>query len=67
MLVDYWAHAHADEPKLHDEVVDEDFDAELDALEAESLPPKAADAIPDANSPDDDGEIWDSVVEDQYS
>ncbi len=32
MLVDYWAHRHFDDPKLADEIVSDDFEADVEAM-----------------------------------
>lgn len=49
MLADYWAHHYFDNPKLAEEVEDEDFDlaAELAAIEEEDASPDDIDDIDD--------------------
>lgn len=37
MILDLWAHAHIDNPKLREEIVAEGFDEEVAAMEAEAL------------------------------
>ncbi len=77
MTLDYWAHRFWDDPKLADEVVmaDEDYQAELAAMEAEAIAGEAARAaavalteVPEAAmnvpvpAPDDEG-AWETVFE----
>lgn len=65
IMVDCWAHRHADDPKLAEEAHDPDFDATLAEMQA------AADAEDDDNTEDaaplpaGDGE-WQPVVDEQY-
>jgi hypothetical protein len=56
ILIDYWAHRHIDDPKLREEIEDEDFDAQLAADDARDA---AA-----AGDPADD-EKWETVAEDR--
>lgn len=44
MLVDHWAHRHADDPKLKDEVVATGLEEDLAELEAETAALEAAQA-----------------------
>lgn len=53
MTLDYWAHRHTDDPKLRDQVVNPDFEADLAALEAE-----------DAASPAPGD--WETVADDRF-
>jgi len=55
VLVDYWAHRFCDDPKLRDEVVNEDFDDDLAEMERAAM---AAERLP----PED----WEQVVSDKY-
>lgn len=48
--MDYWAHRFCDDPKLRDEVVNEDFDDDVAAMERE------------AGAVDD----WEPVVDDKF-
>ena len=41
-MVDYWAHRHADDPKLREEEFDPDFDASLAEMDKD-LPPDPGD------------------------
>lgn len=47
MVLDYWAHRHWDDPKLREEVVNPDFEEDLEAFAAgedePDLPPPPAD------------------------
>lgn len=43
ILIDFWAHAATDDPKVKSEVVTEDFEAEMAALEAAAAKPDDAD------------------------
>lgn len=81
MTLDYWAHRFWDDPKLADEVVmaDEDYQAELAAMEAESIASEAARAaevslaeagaeVPEAAMKvpvpaPDDEDAWETVFE----
>jgi hypothetical protein len=45
IYTDVWAHAHIDDPKLRDEIVSEDFEADLAAMEAEAKPVEPAPAV----------------------
>lgn len=55
MLIDWWAHRFLDDPRLKDEVVNPDFDAEIAALERAA----AADG-------DDGSAGWDEIAADHY-
>lgn len=44
IITDYWAHAHVDDPKLRNELVSDDYDAQLAALEAEIMAEAEAEA-----------------------
>ena len=57
MVLDYWAHRHWDDPKLREEVVNPDFEADLAAFEAE---PGTRPQQPDP--PADPGD-WETVEE----
>lgn len=46
IVIDYWAHAHMDDPKLRDEAITDDFDEQLAAMEAEMM-----EAFPDGGLP----------------
>lgn len=65
ILTDWWAHQHVDDPGLRNEVAmdDEDFQAELAAMEAEAA--GRDDAAP-APSPGDDEDDFEPVIEDTY-
>lgn len=53
MLVDWWAHRFTDDPKLRDEVVNADFEADVEAMERAMM-----DAGPDG---------WEEVAADSYA
>lgn len=55
MLIDYWAHRFCDDPKLRDEVVNDDFADDLAEME------RAANAA--EQLPTDD---WEPVLSDKY-
>ena len=45
MVLDMWAHAHLDNPKLREEIVAEGFDEELAEMEAEAIAREAKPAV----------------------
>ena len=58
ILVDYWAHLHADDPKLRSEDVSSDFEGDIAAFEAdEGIPSDGAGAPPDP------GDFADEIAE----
>ena len=69
ILIDYWAHAFTDDPKLKDDLVTDDFAAEMAEFEAESAAEIAAAAKATAAAaeaaakPADD---WEPVVARTY-
>lgn len=64
ILVDWWAHAHTDDPGLRNAVAmdEEDYQAELAEMEAEAL---ARSGAPESAA-DPPGEDWEPLVEDTY-
>lgn len=50
VVLDYWAHRHLDDPNLRNEVVNDEFEADLAAAEAEAGIP------PEPDMPDEDFE-----------
>ena len=62
MLVDYWAHQHADDPNVKEPDVTEDFEEEWAAFEREQEEAEAAAAARSAQQvADDDWEVADKV------
>ena len=62
MLVDYWAHQHADDPNVREPDVTEDFEDELAAFEREQEEAEAAAAARAAQHASDEGwEVADKV------
>lgn len=55
MLVDMWAHRFTDDPKLKDEVINPDFEADLAEMEAEA-----------AAGASDDPAAWEEVAAETY-
>jgi len=53
MLVDWWAHRFCDDPKLRDEAINPDFDAEFAEMDA-------------AASASDDPTEWQEVADETY-
>lgn len=51
MTLDYWAHAHWDDPKLEHEIFDADIDDELDAMQAAAVAPSPAAPSLDLHEP----------------
>lgn len=62
MVLDYWAHAHVDNPKLRDEVVAEGYDDDLAEMQRE-VDEKAAQKAASSTS---DGD-WETVADDTFS
>jgi hypothetical protein len=54
MMLDMMAHRHVDDPKFREEMVTDDFEAELAAF-ASSAPP-----------PDENPEEWETIVDEKY-
>lgn len=42
IVLDFWAHAHLDDPKLRNELVTDDFESQMAAMEAEIAEEEAA-------------------------
>ena len=57
MLVDYWAHQHADDPNVQEPDTTEDFDEELAAWEREQEESEAAAAAWTAQNSDVEWEV----------
>ena len=55
MTVDYWAHRHFEDPELRNEILTEDYEADVAEMEAEVLAREAAAEA--ATKPPDDWEI----------
>jgi hypothetical protein len=56
MVLDYWAHRHADDPNLRNEIIAEGYDDDLEAMMAESIAKEEA-AIRKADRDNDWEEI----------
>lgn len=61
IVLDLWAHAHADDPQLRNTTTDPHFDAELADMEAEASVREAQPAIKVVADED-----WEDVVNDHY-
>lgn len=66
IVVDLWAHRFLNDPKLRDESVDADYDAEVADMEAEALARDATRAAGVAPAPETAPEGWEPVVVDQF-
>jgi hypothetical protein len=71
MVLDYWAHRHAEDPKLREEAINPDFEADVAEFErqsaaladAEQAPPQPASPA-DPPAPADPGD-WETVTEER--